>query len=145
MERNMVIPAVTECEQCKAALSLSKQRRKAHFCSSACSKKRDRERYRVMNPFGIDRDTATVGAMHELVVSIDLLKRKYHVFRALSPSAACDLVIIKGGKFLRVEVTSGHRNNSGKISWPDHDASNYDIVAVVIAGEIHYYPQGEIT
>ena len=83
----------------------------------------------------------TVGAIHELAVSADLLRRGYAVFRALSPSCSCDLVIMKNGVLQRVEVTSG-RHTKTKIEWLPKDPAKFDLLAVVTRdGQIHYTPE----
>ena len=41
---------------------------------------------------------ATIGAISELMVSADLLKKGYEVFRAVSPSCSCDLAILRDTK-----------------------------------------------
>lgn len=52
--------------------------------------------------------TGTVGAIGELRVAIDLLSKKYEVFKALSPSCSCDLAILKNGKLKTIEVRTGN-------------------------------------
>lgn len=39
----------------------------------------------------------TQGAVSEMMAAVDLLRRGYEVFRALSPNAGCDLIALKGG------------------------------------------------
>jgi hypothetical protein len=81
---------------------------------------------------------STVGAIGELRVSTDLLERGFDVFRALSPSASCDLAIIRDGKFLRVEVRTGHEN--GKGGFLVRRNGSYDIIAIVLPDRIVYEP-----
>lgn len=60
--------------------------------------------------------TGTVGAINELRVSIDLMRKGYEVFRALSPHAPFDLFAIKDGKQFDIEVRAAYRNlETGKI------------------------------
>ena len=46
--------------------------------------------------------TATVGAISELVVCVDLAKKGYEVFRAISPSCSCDLIARKNNICRRI-------------------------------------------
>jgi hypothetical protein len=50
---------------------------------------------------------ATTGAIAELVVCADLLKRGFEVFRAVSPACSCDLVALRDGQLQRIEVKTG--------------------------------------
>lgn len=90
--------------------------------------------------------TGQIGAMNELIVSADLIRRRVHVFRAVSPSSPCDLIIILGGQLLRVEVTTGNRHlmangELGKLCFISHNHDKYDILAVVTSTEgIVYIP-----
>jgi hypothetical protein len=54
--------------------------------------------------------SATVGAMSEIFVSAELMKKGYAVFRALSPSCFCDLIAIKNNQTLRIEARTGYKN-----------------------------------
>lgn len=75
-----------------------------------------------------------------MIVACDLLRRGYEVFRALSPSASCDLAILKAGKLLRVEVRTGYRDRiTGQVGTTrTHRA---DILAIAVHdGSIVYEP-----
>ena len=81
--------------------------------------------------------------MHELLVSADLMRRGYEVFRALSPACSCDLVILKEGRLLRVEVRTAQKSISGKLSWTNSkkDIGRSDMLALVVEGrDIVYLP-----
>ena len=74
------------------------------------------------------------GAFGELIVSADLLKQGFHVFRSVSPNCPCDLVAMDElGRVSRVEV------KSSKPSAPQIGYCNSDIVAVVSNNEIKYF------
>src|SRR5208337_2252007 len=51
---------------------------------------------------------ATIGAVSELEVAADLMRREFEVFRALSPAASCDLIAIREGRILRIEVRTAY-------------------------------------
>jgi hypothetical protein len=82
----------------------------------------------------------TTGAVHELMVAVDLVVRGYEVFRAVSPSCSCDLIALKGGKALRVEVKTGYLNAAGRAVCSGNTPSKYDLLAVVTTTEIQYTP-----
>ena len=80
------------------------------YCSQKC----------LNENFGIKRNwegisTGTVGAIQELRVSVDLLSKGYEVFRALSPSCSCDLLVKKNNKFFSIEVRTAYQNKAGRI------------------------------
>lgn len=108
------------------------------YCCDNCARSASKKRGSVSAYPGLS--TASVGALHELLVCADLLKRGFHVFRAVSPSCSCDLAILDGSRLLRIEVTTGYKSASGSLSFPEHSPQNYDVLAVVSAGEISYFP-----
>lgn len=74
--------------------------------------------------------------MNELVAAADLMRKGYHVFRALSPSCPCDLIIYHGEdpeRVVRVEVRTARRNASGDVQrkHSPHERHRYDIKAFV--------------
>lgn len=86
--------------------------------------------------FGHSGDVGSVG---ELWVSIDLMKKGYQVFRAISPASSCDLIASRNGVLKRVEVTKGQRRPNGKITFVKHNRSNYDLLAIFFHdGSIEY-------
>ena len=58
--------------------------------------------------------TATKGAIAELCVATDLMKKGYAVFRALSPNCFCDLVVYKDGISFYIEVRTGYESKLTK-------------------------------
>jgi hypothetical protein len=66
-----------------------------------------------------------------MLASYELMCRGYQVFRAISPSSTCDLLAMKDGKILRVEVTKGKRRGDNQwLYWGRHDSSRYDMLIV---------------
>lgn len=104
-------------------------RRGAKFCSAACQRKRY---FAKMGILGTGLPTGTTGAISELVICCDLLRRGYEVFRSVSPSCSCDLAVLKDGKLLRIEVKSVHLNRlNGKVMQParhEHCVSGQPII-----------------
>jgi hypothetical protein len=83
-----------------------------------------------------------LGAESELIACADLLHRGWHVYRSVSATAPCDLVIIKHGGVLRVEVKTGNAINQGKRSVRKEDEfePRYDVLAIVFEGKVTYKP-----
>lgn len=73
------------------------------------------------------------------------MKKGHHVYRAVSPSVSCDLLVIVNKRLIRLEVTTGIYDDNGKIKWnPKKDWDNFDVLAVVTRdGLIHYIPEFE--
>ena len=96
-----------------------------------------------LNPSQAQRDRGKKGAAHELLVSYDLILKGYDVYRAVSHNAVCDLIAIKDGRVLRVEVTTAYnyvRKDGTKCKgYNKHDTARYDVLAVVNEGSIEYY------
>lgn len=86
----------------------------------------------------------TVGAISELLVSVDLMNRGFNIFRSLSPHAPCDLVATRGEGTFRIEVKTGIINEEGRIEQPTFRAKKlhkaFDVLAVVCRnGKIAYH------
>lgn len=77
---------------------------------------------------------------------MDLMSKGYHVFRALSPSCPCDLLILKDGELLKIEVKTAYIINpqTDKIYWSmgiNNTPQNVDIFALVLPDKIIYQPE----
>lgn len=76
----------------------------------------------------------TVGAICEVQVSADLMKRGYEVYRTMSHHASCDLVALRNDKLVRIEVRAAKKGQCGT-----HGV--YDCLAAVDPdGTIYYRP-----
>lgn len=84
--------------------------------------------------------TVTIGAMSELQVTVDLLGNGWDVYRSVCQAARCDLVAVKDGRVLRIEVRSGKRNTLGNIAVCKPPATHqFTTFAIVLEdGEIVY-------
>lgn len=131
------------CSKCEKPIPDSKKNYvRIKYCSKECREENRRLKYVSVNkPIYDSICTGTVGAIHELLVSVDLLKRGFDVFRSLSPSCSCDLAILKNRKLIKVEVTTGKYSVSGKLFYPPKKDIKYDLLAVVVKhGDIIYLP-----
>lgn len=89
-------------------------------------------------------NSGTKGAVGELRVAVDLFERGYEVFRSLAQCCSCDLLVLKSGKILRVEVRTvpvakekWWRNKRAK------DSGRQDVFAWVLPDRIIYEPSLE--
>ena len=134
---------MAECRACLKDIGSvrSKRRFYRYYCNPACERQWRQRQYREKNPHRLDLPTGTVGARLELLVAADLMARKYHVFRALSPNCPCDLAVLKDGVLLRVEVRAAFRSSNGHLNYSKRSTGNVDVWALGLAdGEIAYEP-----
>lgn len=127
--RYVSVEITTLCAICKKGIK-HKSGVKRVFCSKEC-----RESAKKI----VCLSTGKSGAVKELLVAADLLLKGYDVFRSVSPSSSCDMIILAKGRCLRVEVTTGYVGYGGKVIGVAHDKSKYDVFAVVVADKSIYY------
>jgi hypothetical protein len=131
--------AIKRCANCST--EFKRWRITGKFCSTKCQRTAYADRAGL---WGSGLPSGTTGAIAELAVCADLLRRGYEVFRAVSQNCSCDLAILKDAKLLRVEVKTAYRNRlTGKlIGLKDYDQGKHDIYASVVGGkEIVYSPE----
>lgn len=112
----------------------------AKYCSNSCLKNFKRDQFKQHNPdHGLNRNK--MGAVSELLACADLLKNGFDVFRAVSPSCSCDLMIFYNKKVIRVEVTTGYKTRLGNHQFPKKNNEKFELLVVVLKnGEIIYTP-----
>jgi len=129
----------TTCEVCLEDFVAKQAHTK--FCSQECKKKREGEKWGRSSDRSIS--AGTVGAIAEMAVAVDLMEKGYAVFRALSPACLCDLIALKDGVSLRVEVRTGYKGEKEKTSFPlaPRDIGRQDIFGIYIRArkEVEYY------
>jgi hypothetical protein len=76
-----------------------------------------------------------------LEVCVDLAAKGWHVFRAVDPSALCDLIALRGTFVLRIEVTTGYHTANGNLYHPSKDSTRFDVLAVCTPDGIRYSPE----
>lgn len=69
---------------------------------------------------GLNISSASVGAMSEMIVCADLLRKGYAVFRSVSASCFCDVIAIKDNEIRKIEIRTGYKvlDGSGRIFFP---------------------------
>jgi predicted nucleic acid-binding Zn ribbon protein len=144
MLSDLTIPK-SPCLGCGEPVPPTTQRRL--YCSHECEKAYVRTN-KPRRGRGDRLPTPTIGAAHELLVAADLLRRGYHVFRALSAACPADLVAYKGdcGDTLRIEVRTALARRDGSL-YANRNAGprdRRDVMAHVShAGRIEYTPEIE--
>lgn len=115
----------------------------AKYCSPRCRQASVDAAEALRNP-PLGRSQSTVGAISELTVCVDLLRRGYDVFRAVDPSCPCDLVALGHGHVLRIEVKTGRRSRGGEVYCSRNQAQRdrHDVLAIVTSdGVVRYEPE----
>ncbi len=133
------------CEHCSSLIIPIRNIPHQKYCSSACANAAFRVKTLALNNRAGDSKTTngTAGAISELIVSVDLMRKGYHVFRAMSAHCPCDLIAMLGEKVLRVEVRTATVNLDESIGYPKHALAThrYDVLALVIRGtDVQYVP-----
>ena len=132
-----------KCKECKLKFIPTTSANK--FCSKYCC-----DRYH--NNLNMEKSThkarskGSLGAAVESIICGDLLLKGFDVYRAVTPNALCDLVIIKDKEVLRVEVkTCLIYQKTGRIHYASPNPENYDILALyhVSTKTIIYNPEIE--
>ncbi len=126
------------CLQCSTKFTTSQNKK---FCSFDCRNKNEKnKRIKTNADFGYAKmATGTIGAISELLVCADLLKKGFEVFRSVSSHCSCDLAIVLDKQLYRVEVTTGCYGNNGNLINVTKDPEKFDILVVVTKdGKINY-------
>lgn len=112
-------------------------------CSVECRNKRNSLLAGIYRPDGNALPTNFVGKLHEVLVCADLGIKGYDVYYSFFPQQKYDLIARKrsDGKLLIIDVKTGYRSISGKVSNPNHRHPDWDMIAVVIRSEnsINYF------
>jgi len=114
------------CKQCgKAFLTHPSYK----FCSQKCSVDWRNNAYTNTNLTQIP--SSTVGAIAEIIVSAELMKRGFEVYRAMSPASYSDLIAISGDNIYKIEVRTGRyrKDKDGNLilSYPPQRTENKKI------------------
>lgn len=110
------------------------------YCSPTCRKVATVRTYSVpaeTRLYGIS--PSTLGTLREMLVAIDLMRRGFDVFKAMSPNSPCDLVALRGDSpALRIEVKTAVQSPvTGKVAVP-RPRHNCDLLGLVVGDAIHY-------
>lgn len=130
------------CRLCDAPISGRYTQRV--YCSYKCRLEHNKRQRHELNPYLKVCTTGQTGAMSEMLVCVDLLKRGFDVFRAVAQSCSCDIVALRNGRMFRVEVKTAYRRKTGTVgvSLRPDQKEKFDILAMVWLdnNEIVYEP-----
>lgn len=116
-----------ECLNCRKILDQQKLLKHPNlkFCNEHCRKIYQQKNY-YNDYLNTGLCTSTAGALNELIVCIDLTRKGYEVFRAISPACSCDLIVInKNLKKSRIEVRQGKELDNKQVSFPKNNKADY--------------------
>jgi hypothetical protein len=91
--------------------------------------------------------TGIIGAISELTACVHYMGLGYDVFRAVSQSSKCDLIITKNGASHRIEVRTGHKcANLSHVttSIKRIDQTRFDVLCIVVKGTITEVEHNEV-
>jgi hypothetical protein len=126
------------CRGCGNPL-LATNRITQKFCSEDCRKSFYRK-ITLVDKFP-KIGTGNLGALSELIASADLLRQGYEVFRAVSPSCSSDLVAIKDGKRLTIEVRTARLSTKGVLYFSrENFRSDHYALVEVVTSTVTYEP-----
>ncbi len=131
---------------CGKNIPAERIRRRITTCSPQCKAELFKKRHLEANHNrpAYDFENSVVGTISELVVCLDLMKRGYSVFRPMNGCESCDIIALKGGKMIRVEVTTGVRCIGGTLTHKKKRPPGevFDILGVVERNDtITYSPK----
>ena len=131
------MPTERSCETCGESVGAGRK-----YCRYACRDRglaEARNTFRTVCGYGA-LGPGTVGAIHELVVAVDLMKRGgLDVYRALDPSSPCDFMVHNQatGKTFRLEATTGRLGSSGVVVAPAGKRRTVGSTCDVLAAACH--------
>lgn len=139
-------PKILEPITCECGKVFIPNRPNQIYCSKNCRNTACRLKAPKITPYRGNLPTGTIGAISELIVSANLAKSGYDVFRAVSPACFCDLIATKENKMLRIEVRTGRIGIRGKLSFPTNAHKDIDLFAVYLPEEnIIFYFNPDLT
>lgn len=137
-------PMYQTCVVCNLPIPEDRKKTGAKTCSTECGQHTYDwlRQWTSLSKEGHKLSTGTTGAISELAVATDLLRRGFEVFRSLSPTASCDLAILRGDRFLRVEVKTGYVHpGTRRLVYPKPKANRrFDLYAINTKEGVHYIP-----
>lgn len=130
------------CARCGHTATLTGKRGQiSRYCSRECRRQHSKELADSLGRTLPGQPKGNIGAYSELLVALDLMRRGYHVFRAVGPHGPFDLVAWrKDTGLLRVEVKTGVRFN-GQATLPiPPEPVEWDRIAFAFHDGVVYWP-----
>ncbi len=139
---------IRECRECGKPIPQKRLNRWPGVlsCSADCTESYMRRNRRSLSPHeGLGLTTGAIGAISELVVAAELLRRGYDVFRNVAPTGKVDLVAMKQEKVVKVQVRTGRISPStGTLNYPKQGISGCDVVAVAMCENVRYFTPDDL-
>jgi hypothetical protein len=89
--------------------------------------------------------STTLGAASELFVSASLMRKGFHIFRALSGSCPWDIIAMKDGSMYSIEVKTGYYNLNGTLNYYKYNIrAQYVAVYIPTTNEVLFVPDDGI-
>ena len=127
---------VIKCKGCSKEVVAHGSQQK--YCTPECRQSYLVEERRRDFKWKSSLSTVSKGAVHELLVCADLLKRNLPTFRSVSPAGLYDLVTIINGKLLTVQVKTATIDKSKIVKCPTIE-SDADIWVGVYKDKPYYF------
>ena len=135
MQDQSTLPEERTCAHCGERFIAPSAKMIKRFCSQRCRNLS----YFPQRATQVDRHMA--GVLNELAVVRDLAERGYEVFRPVSTKASCDIIALREGRVVRVEVRHGFLRRDGTVSYVrKRDGRAYDVFVAVVGSTLHYIP-----
>lgn len=84
-----------------------------------------------------------MGAYSELLIVLDLFKKGYEVYRAVSQHCSGDIICEKDGHLIKIDATTGYINLNGSYSYPPKKHKLIIAVNLSNNGRIVYLEDGK--
>lgn len=125
------------CEGCGCEFIDKSNNAMRCFCTTDCRKKTEQKRHMAGAPLRGVVPTKNMGAYTEMRVIMDLFKRGYEVYRAVSPSCTGDIVCETKEGLIKIDAVTGYANKNGTC----HYGKTADKYKGIIIGA--YFPASE--
>jgi hypothetical protein len=129
---------IKNCVLCKNDFHTNIQNKK--FCNDSCRKKNELIKTGRAVTDGYKLSGNMVGAISELHIINDLLKKGFAVFRQISMSNMFDIVAIRDHETYFIEARTGYISDAGKITYPPkiHPKANLFGICIRNGWEVKY-------
>lgn len=121
------------CTVCHKPYILERKNPKAKYCSSC--RKNTKKGFTLKNI-----TTGNIGAIGEIMVCQDLLRRSYDVFRSISPASKIDLIATKDKAVYKIEVRTGQYKKNNILWYTTNKHADIMAIVTFVDSKIHYFP-----
>jgi hypothetical protein len=126
------------CPECKSLFFTNMSYK--IYCSSEC-----RYKNRCITQGKLSHlKVGDVGALGEMFTCSNLIFKGYEVYRAISQASKYDLIALKNGKIMSIQVRTGYRGKDNRVFFPKKKTDKHpDHYAIVLNAtkEVVYLPE----